>query len=275
MTGTDSGDYFLGHSDAEIERLAQQSAFYRDATEALLKSAGLAPGMRVLDIGSGAGDVSLLAAEMVGPSGAVLGIDRTVAAVNAARRRVAALEIRRITFAVAELESFVADGPFDALIGRFLLMYLPDPAATLRLLFRSLKSGAVIAFLEMEMRSARGYPDAPLFGRCIDWYSAAIELAGFRSNMGSRLLITFQAAGLPTPHVIASGRVEGGPDSPGYDLMAANLRTMLPMLERHKVTTAAEVDLATLAERLRRETVEGRRCLQFPLVMGAHARLSK
>jgi hypothetical protein len=142
---------------------------------------------------------------------------------------------------------------------------------TLRLLFRSLKSGAVIAFLEMEMRSARGYPDAPLFGRCIDWYSAAIELAGFRSNMGSRLLITFQAAGLPTPHVIASSRVEGGPDSPGYDLMAANLRTMLPMLERHKVTTAAEVDLATLAERLRRETVEGQRCLQFPLVMGAHA----
>jgi hypothetical protein len=55
MTGTDSGDYFLGHSDAEIERLAQQSAFYRDATEALLKSAGLGPGMRVLDIGSGAG----------------------------------------------------------------------------------------------------------------------------------------------------------------------------------------------------------------------------
>jgi ubiquinone/menaquinone biosynthesis C-methylase UbiE len=88
----------------------------------------------------------LLAAEVVGPSGAVLGIDRTVAAVNAARRRVAALEIKHITFAVAELESFVADGPFDALIGRFLLMYLPDPAATLRLLFRSLKSGAVIAF---------------------------------------------------------------------------------------------------------------------------------
>jgi hypothetical protein len=59
-------------------------------------------------------------------------------------------------------------------------------------------------------------------------------------------------------------------------LMAANLRTMLPMLERHKVTTAAaEVDLATLTERLRRETVEGQRCRQFPLVMGAHARLSK
>jgi SAM-dependent methyltransferase len=96
---------------------------------------------------------------MVGPSGAVLGIDRTVAAVNAARRRVAALEIKHITFAVAELESFIADGPFDALIGRFLLMYLPDPAATLRLLFRSLNSGAVIAFLEMEMRSAREVSD--------------------------------------------------------------------------------------------------------------------
>jgi SAM-dependent methyltransferase len=275
MSGTDGQDYFLGHSEAEIERLALQSAFFREPTETLLKRAGIAPGMRVLDIGCGGGDVSLLAAEMVGPSGAVVGIDGTAAAVSAARRRVEALGISHVTFAVAELESFAAEVPFDALIGRFLLMYLPDPAATLRLLFRNLRAGAVVAFLEMEMRSARGYPDAPLFARCVDWYSAAIELAGFRSDMGGRLLTAFQDAGLATPQVMASSRVVGGADSPGYDLMAANLRTMLPMLERHKVTTAAEVDVATLAERLRSETIEGRRCLMFPLVFGACARFTR
>ena len=69
--------------------------------------------------------------------------------------------------------------------------------------------------------------------------------------------------------------IEGGADSPGYDLMAANLRTMLPMLERHNVTTAAEVDVATLAERLRHEAVDGARCLLFPLVFGACARLAQ
>ena len=111
MSGTDGQSYFLGHSDAEIERLALQSAFYRDATEALLKRAGLAPGMRVLDIGCGGGDVSLLAAEMVGPSGAVLGIDRTAAAVSAAQRRVAALGIRHVRFAVTELESSTCSTP--------------------------------------------------------------------------------------------------------------------------------------------------------------------
>jgi ubiquinone/menaquinone biosynthesis C-methylase UbiE len=48
----------------------------RPITERLLRSAGIEPGMRVLDIGCGAGDVSMLAAELVGSTGSVVGIDR-------------------------------------------------------------------------------------------------------------------------------------------------------------------------------------------------------
>jgi ubiquinone/menaquinone biosynthesis C-methylase UbiE len=87
MNGVDERTYFLGHSDAEVERLALQNAFYRDATERCLRQAGLTSGMRVLDIGCGGGDVSLLAAELVGPTGFVLGIDRSAQAVTAAHRR--------------------------------------------------------------------------------------------------------------------------------------------------------------------------------------------
>ena len=272
MNGTGERAYFLGHSDAEVERLAFQNAFYRDTTEAFLRRAGLASGMRVLDIGCGGGDVSLLAAELVGPSGFVLGIDRSAEAITAARRRVDAAKIRHVQFAASELDAFSSDVPFDALIGRFVLMYLPHPAIFLQMLVRHLHANGIVAFQEMEMRTARGYPDAPLFQRCIDWYATAIERAGFESGMGGKLFATFQSAGLPLPQMIAATRIEGGLDSSGYELMAANIRTMLPVLVRLKLATAAEACVDTLADRLRREAVEGGRCLMFPLLVGAWSR---
>jgi Methyltransferase domain len=273
MNKTGERAYFLGHSDAEVERLALQNAFYRDSTEEALRRAGLASGMRVLDIGCGGGDVSLLAGELVGPSGLVLGIDRSAEAVAAARRRVDAAGMRHVRFAVSQLDAFSTDVPFDALIGRFVLMYLSDPAATLRVLVRHLRSDGIVAFQEMEMRTARGYPDAPLFQRCVDWYATAIERAGFESGMGGKLFAAFQGAGLPPPQMIAAGRIEGGLDSTGYELMAANIRTMLPMLVRLNAVSAAEVGLQTLADRLRHEAVDGGRCLMFPLLVSAWSRV--
>src|SRR2546430_5550796 len=103
-SGPDSRPYVLGESDAEFRRLEMQSAFVRDLTEDVLKRAGLRPGMRVLDIGSGIGDVALLAGGLVGPTGSVLGIDRSAAAVETAERRVAqARQHGGIRFAVADL----------------------------------------------------------------------------------------------------------------------------------------------------------------------------
>jgi ubiquinone/menaquinone biosynthesis C-methylase UbiE len=273
--GADPGErgYFLGHSAAEIERLALQDAFYREPTEEMLRRAGVAAGMRVLDIGCGGGDVSLIAAMLVGASGCVFGIDRSAEAVAAARRRAQASGLRQVRFAVAELDTFAGEAPFDALIGRFVLMYLADPAAALRSLARHLRVGGIVAFQEMEMRSARGYPDAPLFERCIDWYATAIEGAGFESGMGGKLYAAFRDAGFPLPQIIAAGRLEAGPDSPGYELMAANIRTMLPMLLRLNAVTAAEVGIETLAARLRQEAIEGGRCLMFPLLVGAISQL--
>jgi SAM-dependent methyltransferase len=68
--------YVLGHSQAEIRRLIKQASIVQATTERLLRSAGIERGMRVLDLGCGAGDVSMLAATLVGVSGSVVGIDR-------------------------------------------------------------------------------------------------------------------------------------------------------------------------------------------------------
>jgi cyclopropane fatty-acyl-phospholipid synthase-like methyltransferase len=82
--------YVLGHSEDELRRLALQAAFWGELTEEVLRRAGIRAGMHVLDIGSGAGDVAILAARLVGPSGSVLGIDRSQDAVGRASARAAA-----------------------------------------------------------------------------------------------------------------------------------------------------------------------------------------
>jgi SAM-dependent methyltransferase len=275
MSTKDARDYFLGHSDEELQRLKLQNDFYRDATENLLRRAGLAPGMRVLDIGCGGGDVSLLAGEIVGPSGFVLGIDRTEEAIAGARRRAEAEGVQHVQFTAFDLAEFFTEEPFDALIGRFVLMYLADPAGVLRSLARRLNPGGIVAFQEMDMRTARSHPHATLFHQCADWHAESIACGRFETGMGLRLFATFVEAGLPQPHVTVESRIEGGADSPAYELMAANVRAALPMLERHNVVAPGQVSVATLATRLRAEALDGGCCLMFPLLVGAASRVKR
>ncbi len=86
MTTTPSASsYVLGHADVEVQRLLLQGRLYDDYTEHALRLAGLRPGMRVLDIGSGPGNVSFVAARLVGPTGSVLGVDAAPEMVELAR----------------------------------------------------------------------------------------------------------------------------------------------------------------------------------------------
>src|SRR3981081_1121878 len=79
--------YVLGHSKQELRRLMLQAENLRPITTRLLREAGLAPGMRVVDLGCGVGDVAFLAAEIVGPTGTVIAIDRNATAVVPATPR--------------------------------------------------------------------------------------------------------------------------------------------------------------------------------------------
>jgi ubiquinone/menaquinone biosynthesis C-methylase UbiE len=262
--------YALGYSEREFKRLELQGAFIRDLTDDVLKRAGLTRGMRVLDLGCGVGDVSLMAGEVVGPTGAVLGVDRSAEAIATAERRaVEAGQCYWVRFAATELEHFVPDGAFDAIIGRLILMYLPDPAATLRRLAVHLRPGGIMAFQELAMPAAKIIPDRPIFSRCRRWILEAFERGGVEIEMGPRLFATFLEAGLPAPQMIAAQRVEGGPQTFAYDYVAETLRSLLPLMEQVGVATAEEVEVDTLAERLRGEALASSACIMLPPLVGA------
>src|SRR5262245_20978923 len=67
--------YVMGHTDRERRRLALQASILQPFTEQLFRRAGIATGMHVLDVGCGVGDVSLLAARLIGRTGSVTSID--------------------------------------------------------------------------------------------------------------------------------------------------------------------------------------------------------
>src|ERR1700746_2285110 len=94
--------YMLGHSPAESRRLIEQAELLAPITRRFLLAAGIRPGMRVLDVGSGMGDVAFLVADLVGPDGEVVGIDTSTGAVAAASARSASLAPAKISFVAGD-----------------------------------------------------------------------------------------------------------------------------------------------------------------------------
>lgn len=265
--------YVLGHQADELARLIDQARFLGDLTERVFTRAGLGPGARVLDVGCGTGDVSFLAARMVGPTGSVLGIDMSVEAVETARARAAAAGLTTVAFEVADLTAgeLPVDGPVDALVGRLILKYLPEP--TLAGLLRHVRPGGLVIFQEMNMTGMTSEPSCPLFERAAGWVVETFRRAGVNPRAGLRLWQTFHAAGLHEPQMTQESRVEAGPDSPAYEVLTDVIRSLLPAMERTGVATAAEVDLDTLAERLRAEVLSRGAVVVPPPLVAAWARV--
>jgi len=264
--------YVFGHSDAELQRLIEQSRFLADLTEQVLRQSGLAPGMRVLDIGCGAGDVSFLAASLVGAIGSVLGIDKSPEAVALARKRAVQAGLSNVQFEVADLADFRLTEPVDAIVGRAILMYLSDAAGVLRRLAEQVRPGGMIVFQEMDLSTTRSVPEAPLYTACTQWGRETVRRAGFEIDMGSKLYPTFRRAGLEGPRMVLGARVEAGPDSAGYEYLAQIVRSLLPMMERFGVVSAEAVGIDTLTARLRDEVVTTEGIIQLPALIGAWAR---
>lgn len=267
-------DYPLGYSAHEAQRLTDQAARLEELTEDVLRRAGLQRGMHVLDIGSGVGDVSLLVARMIGNDGAVLGVEKAASSVANARQRVAALGMQNISFAASDLAEFTTDKKFDAIVGRFVLSYVPDRATVLRRLTQYLRPGAIVALLEIDMPQISQTPPSELFMQVRRWVLEAFAATGAELEMGTKLYATFLHGGLPAPNMIAAHPVVGGSTCPGYGELVQGLRSLLPVIERNGIANIAGIGIDTLAERLRDDAAENDRVLFMSRVVGAWARLN-
>jgi ubiquinone/menaquinone biosynthesis C-methylase UbiE len=272
-------EYVLGHTPAELERLVLQGRMYETATRELLQRAQLRPGMRVLDVGCGTGDVSMLVAEFVGPGGLVVGVDRAPEALEAARQRAEKAGVHNAEFVNSELDGLAADQPFDAVVGRFILMHQSEPAAFLRGLLPHLRSGGVVAFLESKMSASipgiHSEPHSETYDRINRLKIAVIEAVGAHNDMAFRLAPTFVEAGLPYPSLRMHAYQDGGPDAVIPRFASASLKSMIPMLEAHGIASLTEAEVDEMERALVAELSATGGMLTSPLVVGACTRNSK
>ena len=236
--------YLLGHSPSESRRLVEQAKLLAPITRRFLLEAGILPGMRVLDVGSGLGDVALLVAEIVGPEGEVVGVDTSAAAIAAASARSLSLSRRNISFATGDPAFLTFVQPFDAVVGRYVLLFQKDPASMLRALHAKLVPAGVIAFHELDWQGARSFPTAPTFDQCCRWAAEALRLGGADTHVGSKLYAAFGRAGFPPPTMRVEA-IAGGPDDPSGSVKRL-VDTIFPeafvhTLEQHRIATAEEI----------------------------------
>jgi ubiquinone/menaquinone biosynthesis C-methylase UbiE len=267
--------YVLGHADVEVQRLLLQGRLYDGYTEHALRLAGLRPGMRVLDIGCGPGDVSFIAARLVGPSGSVLGVDAALEMIELARARAAEQGLSAVHFTQSAIDAIALDEPVDAVVGRLILMHLPDPAATLRRLSSFVRPGGVIAFSENDITGARSIPDMPLFGQVTAGIVRAFEAMGLSPRFGTTLHTIFADAGLGAPRLTVGTPIGTAADTDILAYGAEVWRLVLPVAQQMGFAIDELADIDEFVPRFREEALAVDALITMPPIITAWTQVQK
>jgi SAM-dependent methyltransferase len=265
--------YVLGHSDRELERLRLQAKLIDPITRQLLIEAGIAPGMRILDVGSGAGDVAFLAANLVGLAGQVVGVDRSAVALATARSRAEKQSLTNVTFHESELSAVAFDQPFDAAIGRYVLCFQPDPVSTLRAIAKQVRPGGIILFHEPDRQQMRSVPPVPTYDRACQWVGETYCRTGVDVRIGTKLYSIFLAAGLAAPTMRLHAVIGGATALDEVHLDADQAVVLAADIERLGLATASELDAETLVERITQEMAANQSIIIGRAEIGAWSRV--
>jgi ubiquinone/menaquinone biosynthesis C-methylase UbiE len=256
-------EYLLGHSEREIQRLIHQAAILRPTTERLLREIGLRAGMRVLDLGCGAGDVSMSAAELVGPSGVVMGIDRNPEVLSVARERSREAKLKQIEFKETSVELLSDLIPYDVVVGRYVLVHQTDPVAFLRAGAAQVRPGGILALHEIGYfeELVESYRESPLLRQVTKWILKAFQSGMPHYDVGRRIVEQFSVAQLPQPKIFCELPVGGGSDSTISDWLVETLETVLPQLINAREVTE-EIAMEALKANIAADVLES----QFQVV---------
>jgi SAM-dependent methyltransferase len=271
MCASGTPEYALGYSGHEHDRLIRQAKRFAPYTERLFREAGIAAGHRVLDLGSGVGDVSLLLARIVGPAGEVVGIERDACSIARANARVAEAGLTNVTFLQKDVNHMQIEKPFDAVAGRFILMFLPDPASVLGALLQLLKPGGIVAFQEPSWKPFLAFnAEFTLYSKLLNAIHETFLRSGVNPEMGRDLHRVFQEVGLPAPAVHMETALGSGPDF--ISLSADVLVSLEPLARQHNVPLEDLGSFATVAARIHAEVSAGNKIASLIPLVGVWAR---
>ena len=271
MGDSDSGYQFgSGVGEDEAGRLEIQGRALAPATRMILAEAGIRPGMRVLDLGCGAGDVAFVAVGLVGPDGSVVGVDRSPDALARARLRAGQRGLAQVQFVQGDVNDPAPGGPFDAIVERLVLWTVPDPAALLRRQAMVLRPGGLVVPIEVDLSTIRSLPETAFGTQGKSWVVEAFAKAGM-SMLGPRLWAILQEAGLRPLGMIGVQPHFGPGDEVGIAFLVETMRVAAPLIVGTAVATAEEIGMETLEQRLRDDGQRSQAVRATPMLLSAWA----
>jgi SAM-dependent methyltransferase len=265
--------YVLGHSSAEQDRLIAQAMLLAPITERCFRDAGIGAGQRVLDVGCGAGDVSMIAARLVGDEGAVVGIERDASTVAIARARAAACGLRNVRFVEGDVNRIATEGSFDAAVGRLVLNHVRDPVGVLRAIAGVVRPGGAIVFQEGCWGPTIAVATRlPLWSRLLAVIRETFVRSGLNPDLGLDLPRVFEDAGLRRPVAHVDMPLAG--DATIADLEIDLFRSLRPAAEQSGVPLLDLGDLDTLAERIHAERAAAHAVVGFLAMVSVWCRVT-
>lgn len=203
-----------------------------DFMERLLENAGIEAGMRVLDVGCATGEVTQLVAKLVGETGEVIGVDMNQDLLNVAEKENEAANVRFLNADLYQLPASL--GQFDAIVGRRILMYLPDVPQSLALLKERLKPQGIMCFQESDaINGGVGAASLPEHQRAIQRVWSTVQQEGGDIHIGQKLYDLFLQTGMTDVHVNAEAMIQ---TSDNNDLQWLT-KMMLPRMRKHGVVS--------------------------------------
>jgi SAM-dependent methyltransferase len=270
---SDAPEYVLQHEREELERLELQARSLEAATRLHLRIAGIEPGMRVLDLGTGVGDVAFLISEAVGSEGHVVGIDRSPVALAYAEERRRARGTPNVRFVEGDVRTWRDEDPFDAVVGRLILFHVPrHAAAVVRHHAAALRPEGIALMMDFDIGATRAEPPIALVDEGRDRVMAAFRAGGADPVMGTRLERVLVEAGLVDVRSVGCQAYLDAEGGMGPRLFAAVTRTLLPVMERAGIATAEEVGIDTFEERLADAQRAAEAIILPPTLVGATGR---
>lgn len=264
--------YPLENSVNEFHRLTVQGNLYRWITKEFLDGVldQIHP-RRVLDAGCGVGMVSRELVRKLGKNAEIVAIDTNPDAIQYAKQYASHHGLEQVDFRCGDWIEEACTGQYDLIVGRCLLIYLDHPQESLQRLFASLKPGTVIAFQEPDHRShMRTTPESPLFQE----YALAIENAakenGIQVSLGLRLDEIVKKVGFEPISYHSAGRVDSGPKSHIFELLAHTVWNMRGAKERIASLPPSVEDLTKL---LQREAIQNSLQVNSSVLIGIGAQV--
>ena len=249
--------YVIGTHDAEIERLGVQHRVWRSSVLDFWRSAGLTEGMTVVDAGAGPGHATMDLAEIVGPAGKVVAIERSRRFLDALERQAAARGLANIRIVEADLLDFDwSTLAADRLWCRWVLAFVADPRNAVVGMARSVRPGGALMIHEYyDYASWRLAPCSKVFEDYVARIIARWRASGGEPDIALALPALLAGAGLVVesvrPQVFAARMTDFAARWPmGF------ARGFLPTLLASSAVTGDEAD-AVAADLARAEADPG------------------